>query len=475
MTQKDIVSLSIQETHDALSRGTIRVRDCVEAYLSVIQEKDGDIHAYLEVFEGLEDDINRAQKRFEDKTATLLTGIPIAVKDNILIEGRRASAASNILEGFVSPYDATVIKKLKVHDPIFIGRTNMDEFAMGGSTENSAYGVTKNPIDTTRVPGGSSGGSAAAVSMNGACAALGTDTGGSVRQPASFCGCVGLKPTYGAVSRYGLIAMGSSLDQAGPITKTVADAKILFDAMKGKDSMDSTSYYPESISINRHKKIGVPKSLLSKGGIDEGVLSNFNETLVRLEKDGYEIVDVDLDRLSQALPAYYVVMFAEVSSNLARYDGVKFGICAEGDNLLDQYMNTRGSGLGKEVRRRILLGTYVLSSGYYDAYYGKATALREGLRKDFNTVLQDVDVILTPTAPTPAFRIGEKSNNPLEMYLADIFTVPANITGHPALSIPSGKTAEGLPLGVQCIGREYEEEMLFEIGALIETYTHGRG
>jgi len=353
---------------------------------------------------------------------------------------------------------------------------------MGGSTEHSAYGVTKNPIDISRVPGGSSGGSAAAVAMGGALVALGSDTGGSIRQPASFCGVVGLKPTYGSVSRHGLIAMGSSLDQIGPIAKTVEDSEILFNYITGHDKMDSTSVehpsvgHPMSdqksdIGCPTKMTIGVPEDFLKMDGIDKDVLENFRKTLDGLKEKGYIIKNISLPYLKYSLASYYIIMPAESSTNLARFDGVRYGKKEEGDNLLEDYMKTRGSGFGKEVRRRIILGTHVLSSGYYDAYYNKATQVRDKITEDIKNTFNDVDVIATPTTPTPAFKIGQNTGNPLQMYLADIFTVHANLTGMPAISIPSGsvkRDEKELPLGFQIIAPHFEEERLFTLGKDVE-------
>lgn len=426
------------------------------------------MNAYLEVYDDVLTQADEADKKIKEGKADVLTGIPLAIKDNILIKGRIASAASKILENYKATYNATIIEKLKNAGAIFIGRTNMDEFAMGGSTENSAFGVTKNPHDLTRVSGGSSGGSAAAVAMDGSLAALGTDTGGSVRQPASFCGVVGLKPTYGAVSRSGLIAMGSSLDQAGPITKSVGDAEILFNIMKGLDPLDSTTLNPKTYSLKPTKVIGIPAGLLDQGGISKEVIENFNQSVEKFKKLGYEVREVKLPNIKYALAVYYVLMPAEVSSNMARFDGVKYGAHVYGANLLEDYMKTRGTGFGKEVRRRIMLGTYVLSAGYYDAYYGQAQAVRNLIAEDFKKAFSSgVDIILTPTSPTPAFKIGEKASNPLEMYLADIFTVTANIAGVPAMSVPSGfAELEGkkLPLGIQLTGAHGGEDTLFKAG-----------
>jgi len=476
----DLDTLTIKKAHEYLKKGDFTVLDLAKAYLKNAEEKNGDINAYLEIFKDVEEQATAAQKRFADGTADVLTGIPFAVKDNILIEGRRVGAASKILENYIGSYDSTAISKLKEKGVIFLGRTNMDEFAMGGSTENSAYGPTKNPHDLARVAGGSSGGSAAAVAMKGALAALGSDTGGSIRQPASFCGVVGLKPTYGAVSRHGLMAMGSSLDQIGSFGQSVEDVEIIFNAMKGEDRYDSTSDDGEkSMKKSQRKssgekmKIGVPMAFMKQGGIDEDVLANLDETIEKLKKDGHEVVDVEMPNLRYSLPVYYVLMPAEVSSNMSRFDGVKYGVREEGKNLMEEYTLTRGRNLGKEVRRRIILGTYVLSAGYYDAYYHKASVVRALIASDFKKAFADVDLILTPTSPTPAFKIGEKSTDPLSMYLADIFTVTANLVGVPALSVPSGwaeREGKKLPLGVQITTPHFNEETLFTMGKIIENY-----
>jgi len=419
---------------------------------------------------------DEADKRLKaKKDVHVLTGIPLAMKDNILIKGRRAGAASKILEGYYATYDATVSRKLKEAGAVFLGRTNMDEFAMGGSTENSAYGPTKNPHDTSRVPGGSSGGSAAAVSMNGALAALGSDTGGSIRQPASFCGLVGLKPTYGSVSRYGLMAMGSSLDVIGPFAKTVEDAQIIFDAIHGKDPLDSTTISENTYGVKTLPKkfvVGVPYDFALGEGLHKTSAENFKKNIQHLEAAGCEIREVALPNIKYSLASYYIIIPAEVSSNVARYDGVKFGALEEGKDLLGDYLLTRGRLFGKEVRRRIILGTYVLSAGYYDAYYGKAVAVRSLIRADFKKVFDSgVHAVVTPTAPSPAFKIGEKTGDPLQMYLEDIFTVPANVAGIPAISIPSGTAdidSKKLPLGVQFMAAHGQEQLLFEIGKKFE-------
>jgi aspartyl-tRNA(Asn)/glutamyl-tRNA(Gln) amidotransferase subunit A len=400
----------------------------------------------------------------------LLTGIPCAIKDNILNKGKIASSSSKILENYHATYDATVIAKLKAEGAVIIGRTNMDEFAMGGSTENSAFGVTKNPFDLNRVAGGSSGGSVASVAMDGALFSLGSDTGGSIRQPASFCGVVGLKPTYGAVSRYGVMAMGSSLDQIGPIGKTVTDVESVFKVIAGNDpkdgtTIDASTYKPKKIKAK--PVIGVPRHFLAGDGIDKDVLSAFEKSLEAYKSKGYEIKEISLPNISYALMVYYVVMPAEVSANMARFDGMRYGLHVNGKDGIDDYFESRRAGLGREVIRRILLGTYVLSSGYYDAYYNRANAVRRMITDDFIKAFEHVDIIATPTAPSPAFKIGEKTADPVAMYLEDIFTVTANLTGMPAISIPCGfskKDGVDLPVGLQLTARHGEEQVLFDAG-----------
>lgn len=464
----NIKELTIVEAHELLVSKKMSVRELVEAIVSVARETQ-DLNAYLEIFNDINDDIERAQQKIDDGTSMLLTGIPFAMKDNILIKGKIASASSKMLEQYRAPYDAFVSKKLRDEGVIFVGRTNMDEFAMGGSTENSAFGATKNPHDVARVPGGSSGGSAAVLAVGSALGSLGSDTGGSIRQPAAFCGVVGLKPTYGTVSRSGLIAMASSLDQIGPFAKTVEDAEIIFNAISGHDPMDSTSVPTEQrkASDKKPKVIGVPFNFVRGEGVDPRVLKNFEESLEKMKNAGYEVRDISLPSLAYGLSVYYILMPAEVSSNLARFDGVRYGYHKNGANLLEDYMQSRGEGFGREVRRRILLGTYVLSSGYYDAYYGRACAVREILQRDLARIFEDVDIIATPTTPTPAFKFGEKTSDPLQMYLADIFTVPVNIAGVPAISVPSGFVDEEgskLPLGIQFIAPHFREDALFLAG-----------
>jgi aspartyl-tRNA(Asn)/glutamyl-tRNA(Gln) amidotransferase subunit A len=459
---------SIATLHEELLSKKLTVRELCDDSLKTIREKDGGIGAFLGIYTDtlIEEQIKKAEEMFALGTASALTGIPFAIKDNILVKGEIASAGSKILEHYTAVYDADVIEALKSVGAILIGRTNMDEFAMGGSTENSAYKMTKNPHDLTKVAGGSSGGSAAAVAGGMTPAALGSDTGGSIRQPASFCGVVGLKTTYGKTSRFGAIAMGSSLDQIGPFGNSVTDVETIYNVISRHDKRDSTSLPESSRTFTKKvtKTIGVPWSFVRREGIDAEVLANFEESLKKLEKDGYTVKDVTIHELEKILSVYYIIMFAEVSSNLARYDGIRYGLSEKGANSIEGYFLSRTKGFGDEVRRRILLGTYVLSSGYYDAYYNKATALREYLRTEFAKVFKEVDVIALPTSPVPAFGVGEKHGDPLSMYLADIFTVPVNIVGVPAISIPSGKTARGLPLGLQLIAPHNGEEFLFTTG-----------
>jgi aspartyl-tRNA(Asn)/glutamyl-tRNA(Gln) amidotransferase subunit A len=464
---------TLQQLHDELKSGTLTVEALVESCKATIEKKEKDVHALLGMYSDalVSSQITKAKKMFADGTATMMTGIPIILKDNILVQGEVATGASKILENYVATYDATVVKKLKDAGAILLGRANMDEFAMGGSTENSAYGVTKNPHDLTKVAGGSSGGSAAVVAYGGVPVALGSDTGGSIRQPASFCGIVGLKTTYGDVSRYGIMAMGSSLDQVGPFGNSVEDVEVLYKVISGNDPHDSTSL-PESMrykgEVSAKKVIGVPTSFINREGVDAEVLANFNTSIEKLKSAGYTVKDITIPNLEKSLSVYYVLMFAEVSSNLARYDGIRYGLSHPGETSIRSYFESRTAGFGDEVRRRILLGTYVLSSGYYDAYYNKANIVRDMLKKEFVKIFADIDVIATPTSPIPAFTIGEKSHDPLAMYLADIFTVPVNIVGVPAISVPSGKTQSGLPLGMQFIAAHTREDMLFAYGRELE-------
>jgi len=467
----DIHTLTIREARKKLTAKEITAVDLASAFIKEAEKKNGEINAYLEIFSNWKEQAEESQKKIDAGVDLPLLGIPFAMKDNILIEGQKASASSKMLENYVASYDATVTKKLRDAGAIFLGRTNMDEFAMGGSTENSAFGPTKNPHDTERVPGGSSGGSAAAVAMDGALVAMGTDTGGSIRQPASYCGLVGLKPTYGAVSRNGLIAMGSSLDQAGPLARTVEDAEIIFDVISGKDPLDSTSiekdFYPKNNLHGTKPVIGIPRELLSIDGIDADVKENLEKTIEDLKAKGYETKEVSLPHIAYALSVYYVLMPAEVSSNLARFDGLRYGLHVDGKNLNEDYFKSRGAGFGKEVRRRIILGTYVLSAGYADEYYYKAKVMKALIADDFKKAYEEVDVIITPTSPISAFKIGEKVNDPVSMYLADVFTVTAYIVGIPAMSVPSGfleREVKKLPVGVQLMSDFGREDILFTVG-----------
>jgi aspartyl-tRNA(Asn)/glutamyl-tRNA(Gln) amidotransferase subunit A len=469
----DYKKLTIKDALVGLEKKEFTSRELAESSLAAIKEKDGEIHAFLEVYDDVLAQADRADAARAEGKKGLLLGIPIGMKDNILIEGRHASAASKILEGYVATYDSTVTRKLKDAGAVFVGRTNMDEFAMGSSTENSAFGPTKNPIDPTRVPGGSSGGSAAAVAMSAVLGAYGTDTGGSVRQPAALCGIVGLKPTYGSVSRHGIIAFGSSLDQVGPLAKTTADAEILFKATRGCDPFDSTSLpdsYYDGQMLPSKLTIGIPRDFLPDA-LDAGVRKAFDAAADKFKALGHTIVDISLPNAHYALPIYYIVGPAEISANLARYDGVRYGLHEEGGNLLGDYLKTKGRGFGPEPRRRIVLGTYVLSSGYYDAYYNKANALRRVLTEDFTNAFKNVDIILTPTAPTPAFKIGEKTNDPITMYLEDIFTTPVSLSGVPAISVPAGSAMRDgveLPVGIQLIAAHTREDLLFHAGKIFE-------
>ena len=465
----DLTTLTIKKAQDGLRSGKFTSGELTEAYIAEIEKKNPDVNAFLEVFDDAREQAKKADEMIAKGEAKTLTGIPLAIKDNLLFKGHHAGAGSKILEGYISTYDAKVIETLKDEGAVILGRTNMDEFAMGSSTETSAYGVTKNPKNLEMVAGGSSGGSAAAVSGDMALFALGSDTGGSIRQPAGFCGVVGLKPTYGTISRSGLMAMGSSLDIIGPFTKTVEDAELVFGTLAKEDPKDSTTVLEKDRVSQKTsvKKIGVPKSFLQGEGINEETLSNFEKSLEKLRALGYEIVDIDVPLMEYSLAVYYVLMPAEVSTNLARFDGVRFGLSVPGKDVADSYKKTKEVGFGAEAKRRILLGTYVLSHGYYDAYYNKAVKLRHKITETMNKVFEDVDLIATPTTPSPAFKPGSKGS-PLEMYLSDIFTVPANITGVPAISIPAGTSSEGLPLDIQFMAPHFGEKLLFEVGKKFE-------
>ncbi len=466
----NLEELTIKKAQELIRGGEISCRELAAIYQDNIKKKNKDINAYLEVFDDTLEIAERQDKEIlKGKDLKPLTGIPLAIKDNILIEGKIASAGSKILEKYRATYDATAVKKLKEAGAIFLGRTNMDEFAMGSSTENSSYGVTKNPYDSERVSGGSSGGSAAAVAMQGCLAALGSDTGGSIRQPAGFCGVVGLKPTYGAVSRFGLIAMASSFDQIGTITKNVDDAETIFNVIKGRDPKDSTSVESKSQIPNpKSQKLKIGLLKYDRNGVDEKVNGAIANSVEILRKLGHEVKEIDLPHLEYSLACYYIIMPAEVSANLARFDGVRYGLSVSGENLLDDYMKTRAEGFGKEVKRRIMLGVYVLSAGYYDEYYDQAQKVRNLIKKDFENIFKEVDVIFSPVSPGPAFKIGEKTEDPLAMYLSDIFTVSVNLAGLPAISVPA--VSENLPIGIQFIAPWFREDLLFNLG---KQYEHG--
>ncbi len=475
--------LTIHEAHAKLSKKEISSEELTEACLETIDKKDKSIFAFITK---IPDQALKQAKEIDEKISHgekvgPLAGIPVAIKDNMCIDGVKTTAGSKMLENFISPYDATVIKKLREAGAIFLGKTNMDEFAMGSSTENSYLGPTKNPHDLERVPGGSSGGSAASVASNETIYALGSDTGGSIRQPASFCGVIGLKPTYSRVSRFGLIAMASSLDQIGPITKDVEDASLVLNAISGKDKLDSTSSVGVEVDFRkslvpdiRDVKIGIPKEYFAKG-IDLKVKKMVQAAIDKLESLGAKIRKISLPHTEYALACYYIIMPSEISANLARYDGIKFGYSAPEDALLDVYLRSRGQGFGDEVRRRIMLGTFTLSAGYWEAYYLKAQKVRTLIRKDFDQAFKKVDVIITPTSPTVAFKIGEKVIDPLTMYLSDMYTVSANLAGIPGISIPCGfvKTQKDkmLPVGLQILGKHFDEEMILRVAYTYEQNT----
>lgn len=470
----NLYSLTAGELLSLLDKKSVRPEDIIESVYTRAQSVDKKIKGYIHL------DKEKALGQTKGLPAAgKLRGIPIAIKDNICVEGELTTCASKILRGFKPPYNATVIEKLKSEGAIIYGKTNMDEFAFGSSCENSSYHPTLNPWDTGRIPGGSSGGSAAVVSADEAIMALGSDTGGSIRQPASLCGVVGMKPTYGRVSRYGLIAFASSLDQIGPFTKDIKDAALLLGVIAGFDEKDSTSAdipvpdYLDSLKNDvKGVKIGIPKEYFVPG-MDKEVGAAVKEAIDLLKAKGAQIVEVSLPHTEYAVSVYYILATAEASSNLARFDGVQYGYrCEDPANLLDMYERTRGEGFGAEAKRRIILGTYVLSSGYYDAYYLKAQKVRTLIKSDFEQVFENgCDCILTPTSPTPAFKVGEKVSDPLSMYLSDVFTISVNLAGVPAISIPCGFTKSGLPIGMQLIGNFFEEGKLFNVAYAYESNT----
>jgi len=466
---KSTLPNSIKQAREMIARGELTVSGLVNEYLKNIKDKNSDINAYLEIFEDVIEQAKELDGKIGEMENKPLFGIPFSIKDNILISGKICSAGSKMLENYKAIYNATVIEKLKDAGAVIIGRVNMDEFAMGASTENSAFGVTKNPHDLSRVSGGSSGGSAASVVADMCLASLGSDTGGSIRQPAAFCGAVGLSPTYGAVSRYGLIAMASSFDQIGPIAKNVEDVEIIFNVIKGADKMDSTSVLSEGEKENASPeklKIGILK--YNKNGVSDEINKTVEAAVKKLKNLGHEIAEIEIPNIDYSVPCYYVLVPAEVSSNLARFDGVRYGLYTEGSNLIDDYMKTRGKGFGAEVKRRIMLGTYALSAGYYDDYYLKARKAREIIKQDFKKAFESVNAIISPTTANTAFKIGDKSDNPLAMYLEDLFTAPSKVAGLPAISLPFGVSESGLPIGVQLTASWFREDILFKIGKELE-------
>jgi aspartyl-tRNA(Asn)/glutamyl-tRNA(Gln) amidotransferase subunit A len=471
--------LTIHELHDRLKRREVSAVEATSAMLARIEATEPKVNAFITVTgEAALEAAAEADQRIAAGRQDTLTGIPLALKDIFLTEGIKTTCGSRILADFVPPYDATSWARLKERGAVLVGKLNQDEFAMGSSCEASAYGATKNPWDLTRIPGGSSGGSAACIAARQATATLGTDTGGSIRQPASHCGCVGLKPTYGRVSRYGVIAYASSLDQVGPVARDVTDAAILLGAVAGYDPLDSTSvnrpvpdYTGNLVNEVKGLRIGLPREYFISG-LDPDVQTAMDAAIETYRKLGAEFVEVSLPHTDYAVACYYLIATAEASSNLARYDGVRFGHRVDdARNLLDMYCRSRAEGFGLEVKRRIMLGTYALSSGYYDAYYLKAQKVRTLIMHDFLKAFETVDVLLTPVAPTPAFRIGEKTDDPLQMYLSDIFTIPVNLAGTCAMALPAGLSREGLPIGLQLIGQPFGEESIIKAAYAFEQAT----
>ncbi|MGB2761950.1 MAG: Asp-tRNA(Asn)/Glu-tRNA(Gln) amidotransferase subunit GatA [Minisyncoccales bacterium] len=475
----DITSFTIKETHQRLVKKEFSALELAKAYLNKIKKEDKKINSFLTISEDLAfSQAKEIDKKISKKEKIgLLAGIPAAIKDNIMVEDIKCTAASKILENYIACYDASVIRRLRETGVVILGKTNLDEFAMGSSCENSAFGATKNPCDLKRVTGGSSGGSAAAVAAGLCNYSLGSDTGGSIRLPASFCGVVGLKPTYGAVSRYGLIAFASSLDQIGPLAKTIEDCQIVFNVIRGRDLMDSTSVSskPQLKTQNlKNLKIGIPKEYFVKG-MDKKVEKVIRNAIKKYEDIGAKIVEISLPHTKYSLAVYYIISNSEASANLARYDGIRYGKQRTKNkeqrtkNLLDVYLENRSQGFGDEAKRRIMLGTYALSAGYYDAYYLKAQKVRTLIKQDFDNAFKKVDILLAPVSPTTAFKIGEKIDDPLQMYLSDIFTTSVNLAGLPALSVPCGKIGR-LPVGLQIIGNSFEEEKILETGKALENY-----
>ena len=473
----ELYELTVHELLEKLDNNEIALEDITKSYIDRINDKEKDVQAFVTLT--TEESLEKVQSIKEKNTK--FVGIPIGIKDNMCTKGIKTTCGSKMLENFVAPYNATVIERLNEEGLVSLGKLNMDEFAMGSSTEHSAIKITKNPWDLNKVPGGSSGGSAAAVAANMVPWALGSDTGGSIRQPASLCGVVGLKPTYGLVSRYGLVAYASSLDQIGPITKDVEDTAILLNLIAGYDEKDSTSanvekkdYTKSLIKDVKGLKIGVPKEYFGEG-INEEVKTKVQDAIKKYEEMGAIVEECSLDMVDKALAVYYIIADAEASSNLGRFDGIRYGYRTKNfESLNDIYVNSRSEGFGEEVKRRIILGTYVLSSGYYDAYYKKAQKIRTLIKEEFNKLFKEYDVLLTPTSPVVAFDIGSKSNNPLEMYLADICTVIVNIAGLPGISIPCGVDKEGMPIGMQLIGKHFDEETIIRAAYTYEQETKFR-
>ena len=459
-------NLTIKTAAAAVAENECSSEELTNAYIERAQAKNEDLNAYLTF---MTEEAAVAAKASDERRArgerlSILDGIPVAVKDNLLTKGTRTTGGSAILSKYIAPYDATVITKLCEAGAVIIGKTNLDEFGMGGSTENSAYGPTKNPLDWERVAGGSSGGSGAAVAADLCIGSLGTDTGGSVRLPASFCGIVGFKPTYGRVSRYGAIAMASSLDQVGPMTKTVEDAALMLEIIQGQDRHDQTTRPTQPLTFDPAEgldtiKIGLPKQAWKLGGIEPGVKAALESAMKRYEARGVEFVEVDIPYMDEALSVYYILMPCEVSSNMGRFDGIRYGNRSQRDQLLDIYLDSRTKGLGDEVRRRILIGTYALSKGYYDAYYMKARQVQAEIRRAYAKAFEQVDLLLTPTSPSIAYKIGEKTADPLAMYLQDVFTVSVSVAGLPAISIPCG-TSDGMPVGMQLTGPQMGDDLV---------------
>ncbi|MEW6068870.1 MAG: Asp-tRNA(Asn)/Glu-tRNA(Gln) amidotransferase subunit GatA [Nitrospirota bacterium] len=478
----DLYRLTISELRALIDKREVLIKELVESIYKRIDSVEEKIKAFVTLTQDKAlEAAEEAQKKINMSDAQtpkgIILGIPIAIKDNMCTKGIRTTCSSKILHNFIPPYESTVTTRLINDGYILVGKTNLDEFAMGSSTENSGFHTTRNPWDLDRIPGGSSGGSTAAVAADECIAALGSDTGGSIRQPASLCGVVGLKPTYGRVSRYGLVAFASSLDQIGPITKNVRDSAMLMNIISGHDPYDSTSVpmpvpdFTEAIGKDiKGIRIGIPKEYFIEG-IDKEVESGVKEAIKKLESFGAIPVEISLPHTGHAVATYYILATSEASSNLARYDGVKYGFRAGGKDLLEMYMNTRSQGFGTEVKRRIMLGTYALSSGYYEAYYKKAQQVRTLIKRDFENAFNIVDIIVTPTSPTPAFKLGERTADPLQMYLSDIFTISVNLAGVPAISIPCGFTSHNLPIGLQLIGRHFDEETILKVAYVYEQAT----